>query len=155
MRIEIIASGVLKDPHYLAVIADYQKRMNWQIIVREINLPSAKKLTAEQTKSKEATGFLKHLDESAHIIALDEHGTSLTSEEFSNYLQRIQEVQAPSKIQFLIGGAYGLDSEVLQRCHYKLCFGKLTWPHMMVRVMLMEQLYRAQQIQAGHPYHKA
>ena len=87
------------------------------------------------------------------MIALDEHGTLQTSPDFSQNLARIRD-QAPSELIFVIGGADGLAPEVLARADAKLSFGKMVWPHMLARVMLTEQLYRAASILSGGPYHR-
>lgn len=152
--IDIIAGGTQKDPAYNTLIEEYIRRLNWQINIFDINVNLGKKANAEQTKKAELTAFEKHIDSKAYIIALDEHGKNLDSMSFATQLQKINEEQGFQKIQFLIGGAFGLHKDLLQKSHQKICFGALTWPHLMVRLMLTEQLYRAQQIQAGHPYHK-
>src|SRR5690606_29140891 len=89
----------------------------------------------------------------AYVVALDERGQSLSSPAFADKIQSLMD-QGRSCIQFIIGGADGLDDTNRQHADYLLSFGVQTWPHMMVRAMLMEQIYRARQIIAGHPYHR-
>jgi 23S rRNA (pseudouridine1915-N3)-methyltransferase len=84
---------------------------------------------------------------------MDEHGIGLSSKEFAGKLENLA-IQGKSKVQFIIGGADGLPQSVRDRANFILSFGKQTWPHMLARVMLTEQIYRAQQIIAGHPYHR-
>jgi len=94
------------------------------------------------------------VQDNAFLIALDERGKTLSSPEFSDKIEQCRLNNVPL-LQIMIGGANGLSEEIRSRANLTLSFGKQTWPHMMVRVMIMEQLYRAQQIHAGHPYHKA
>ena len=93
------------------------------------------------------------IKDNAYVIALDERGKSLKSTDFS---AKIQDLAADTRqpVQFVIGGADGLDENLKKRADFLLSFGVQTWPHMLVRIMLVEQLYRARQINAGHPYHR-
>ena len=84
---------------------------------------------------------------------MDEKGKTLSSIEFSKHIEKIQ-LDSTNGIQFIIGGADGLDDEIRDQARLIMSFGRQTWPHMMARVMLLEQIYRAQQILAGHPYHR-
>ena len=104
-------------------------------------------------KGAEAALLLKAIGQSSTVIALDERGTLQSSPDFAAHLARIRDA-APSELVFVIGGADGLDPAVLQRAQSHLSFGKMVWPHMLVRVMLTEQLYRAASIIAGGPYHR-
>lgn len=146
MKIKIIAVGKLKASPLLDVCSEYIKRMNWQVSVKEIDAPKA------STSQQEAPLILKALPEKAFVVALDERGETLSSPEFAKKLSKWG--QAAPEIVFLIGGADGFDNAVREKAKYLLSFGKQTWPHMLVRVMLLEQVYRAQQIIAGHPYHR-
>lgn len=123
----------------LELIKNYKKRMHWKVNIHEID----HRKDNEQSFEK----FIKH---TAFIISLDERGENLKSIDLANKLQNTQN----SHIQFLIGGADGLPGNIKKQSNFTLSFGKLTWPHMMVRAMLLEQIYRAQQIIAGHPYHR-
>ena len=109
-------------------------------------------LDGKNTKD-EQDKILSKLDPKAALIVLDERGKSLSSREFASRMNDIQ-VQGQSKIQFVIGGADGLNDDIRSKAHLLLSFGNQTWPHMMIRVMLIEQIYRAQQILSGHPYHR-
>lgn len=131
---------------------EYVKRLPWTIQLREFevkqNLPDLK------LKEKESQLLLEAIDAHSKVIALDERGKNLSSEEFAQLLGKWQE-QGDSKVAFLIGGAPGHSDAVRQRADLLLSFGKLTWPHKMVRPMLAEQLYRAYTILTGHPYHRS
>lgn len=145
MKIKILAAGRLKDKALLSLIEGYQKRCTWKIDFQEFEAKS---------QSEEAQTYLKLLDSDSTVIALDERGQSWTSEEMAS---RIEDCLAhgSGKLTFIIGGAYGLTEEVRKRAKYLISFGKQTWPHMLVRLMLVEQLYRAELILRNHPYHKS
>ena len=109
--------------------------------------------SAAEIKRREASDLLAALTPKDFVIALDQEGGTLTSSELATALKRWTETGR--RLNFLVGGAEGLDAAVLARADATLSLGKLTWPHMLVRPMLAEQLYRAQTILAGHPYHRA
>ena len=101
----------------------------------------------------ECAHLLKNLANDAVIIAMDERGKTLPSREFAQKFQNWQN-EGQSHVQFFIGGADGLNDEIRKRAQLLLSFGKQTWPHMLARIMLLEQIYRAQQILKNHPYHR-
>lgn len=144
LRIEIIAAARLKKGAFADLRDEYLKRMGWPVTITEIEGRDA---AEEQSK------LLEKIRPGATVIALDEKGKVFTSREFSTRLSEFSS-QGLTDIQFIIGGADGLNDELRQRARFLLAFGPQTWPHMMVRVMLLEQIYRAQQIIAGHPYHR-
>ncbi|HQT45880.1 MAG: 23S rRNA (pseudouridine(1915)-N(3))-methyltransferase RlmH [Acidocella sp. 20-63-7] len=109
--------------------------------------------SAAEIKRREAEALLAALSTHDFVIALDGGGQMPTSEELARLLGRWTE--SGKKLSFVIGGAEGLDTSIIARADAKLSLGKLTWPHMLVRPMLAEQIYRAQMINAGHPYHRA
>jgi 23S rRNA (pseudouridine1915-N3)-methyltransferase len=149
MKIRVIAVGRLKNSPLHDLCQEYLKRMSWQVSVTELDTPKG------ATAAVEAPLILKALKDPAFVVALDERGETFTSPEFSKKISTWQ-MQAPgNEITFLIGGADGFDNTVREKARYLMSFGKQTWPHMMVRAMLLEQIYRAQQIAAGHPYHRA
>ena len=123
--------------------------MRFPPTIHEVELKQ--KLPAPLRKQNEGELIKQKIPLSATLIALDENGTSYTSEQF---VRKLIEPLQSSSLCFVIGGAYGLSDEILGQAKDKIALGKMTWPHLMVRVMLLEQLYRAQQILAGHPYHK-
>ena len=142
LPIRLIAVGKLKsNSPYAPLFTEYTKRLMGGIDVVEI-------ATADQ--KTECDAILKKIDPSLPLIALDETGQSFKSTAFAKKLEQF----AGQKIQFVIGGADGLSDEIRNKANFTLNLGRLTWPHMMVRVMLVEQLYRAQQILANHPYHR-
>lgn len=150
MKIEILAAGRLKSGPYFDAIAEYQKRMGWSVSVIEIH---SKHSDAEKIKADETRQFLDKINQNAIVIALDERGQNLKSLDLADKIKRYQN-DSVSLLQIVIGGADGLDQDIRSRTDLLLSFGKLTWPHMMVRAMLFEQIYRCQQILAGHPYHR-
>jgi 23S rRNA (pseudouridine1915-N3)-methyltransferase len=131
---------------------EYKKRIPWDIQIKESE--ERKSLPQAQLMEKEAEMLLASVPNGAKIIALDEHGKILSSEEFASLIAKYQE-QGCNHIAFLIGGAAGHGNAVKQRADFTLSLGKMTWPHMMVRAMLSEQLYRAYTILTGHPYHRS
>lgn len=144
LRIEIIAAARLKKGAFADLRDEYLKRMSWPVTITEIEGRGAEE---EQVK------LVEKIRPGAILIALDEKGKVFTSREFASKLSALS-TQGQTDVQFLIGGADGLNDEIRKRARFLLAFGPQTWPHMMVRVMLLEQLYRAQQIIAGHPYHR-
>ena len=104
-------------------------------------------------KAKEAETILAKIPAGAAVVALDERGKTMSSPALADWIGKAQS-EAVQHIAFVIGGADGLDVSIHARAKLVLAFGQMTWPHMLARVMLLEQLYRAQQILAGHPYHR-
>ncbi len=141
MHIHLSVIGKLKDPALKSLYEEYKKRLDWKIFLHEF-------------EGKFSSRDLLHtLSPSTFVITLDERGETLTSEAFSTLLKDVQ-LHHQGKITFVIGGAEGLPQAIKDKATQSLSFGRLTWPHLFVRVMLMEQLYRAQQILKGHPYHR-
>jgi 23S rRNA (pseudouridine1915-N3)-methyltransferase len=115
-------------------------------------LPESRASSAPSRKSEEARALRAQLPEGV-VVALDEHGKSLGSEAFANLLARWRDDGKPA-VSFVIGGADGLDQSFTSAADLMLSFSPLTWPHQLVRIMLVEQLYRATTILSGHPYHR-
>ena len=150
MKIDILAIGQLKKGPLFDALEEYQKRIGWSVnfIIHE------SKQRDERVKQREEhEKLLSSIENSAYVIALDEKGRSLPSSKFASKIKDLQN-QGQSHIQFIIGGADGLSDEIRGRANLLLSFGSQTWPHMLARVMLLEQIYRCQQIIAGHPYHR-
>ncbi len=149
MRLLAIGKAPAKAPE-MELLARYAKRIKPGLALVEfadgVGSPA-------EIKRREADLFLSALKADEFVIALDQDGAVPDSPEFSLLLARWQE--RSKKLAFIIGGAEGLDAAVLARAGAKLSLGRLTWPHMLVRPMLAEQIYRAQMILAGHPYHRA
>ena len=118
-----------------------------------VELEVRQRLPAAVQKSREAALILAALPARARLIALDEHGAMWSSSELAERLAAWRD-QGVAELAFAIGGAVGLDEKVLDRADARLSLGPMTWPHLLVRSLLLEQLYRAQQILAGHPYHR-
>lgn len=144
-HIEIIAAGRIKNTPFHDLWTDYHRRCTWPVTVTEIEA---------RNQGEEIKKLQEKIRPDAFVFALDERGKSLSSPDFARKLQDLIDQGRPA-IQFVIGGADGLDDSVRKRADFLLSFGVQTWPHMMVRAMLMEQIYRARQIIAGHPYHRA
>ena len=146
MRIKIIAAGRLKpDSPLVDLIHEYTKQMKWMVTVVEYVVQASEKDIAKLLSI--------HAPKGSYLIALDEKGQNLTSQQFSQLLDRVR-TDHTMDICFLIGGADGIPQAIKNQADYLLSFGSCTWPHMMMRLLLTEQLYRAQQILLGHPYHR-
>ncbi|MDP9127818.1 MAG: 23S rRNA (pseudouridine(1915)-N(3))-methyltransferase RlmH [Pseudomonadota bacterium] len=150
MKITVLAIGKARDAE-AAWSAEYLKRLKGSVILKELAAP--KNLPPAETQKIEADRLLENVPAKAYLVVLDERGRDLTSRDFSAHLTAWRERGVP-EIIFVIGGADGVTEAVRARADFVLGFGKLTWPHRLVRVMLLEQLYRCQQISAGHPYHR-
>ena len=144
MRLELIAAERLKTGPLLALWDEYIKRLSWPLALHEIQAADVRQL---ETRMKEK------IRDGAYVIVLDERGKTLPSRDFAARLSQIEN-DGPEYVQFVIGAADGVPAAVRARADFLLSFGAQTWPHMMARVMLLEQIYRAQQILAGHPYHR-
>lgn len=151
MKINLIVIGQLKDGPEHDLIQKYSKRLHWKLNIKQ--LVSKKSLSGSELKIAEADLIRANLAPGTPLIALDERGQNLTSEQFAKGIQKFQ-LRGISELNICIGGADGLDKSIRDQAEWLISFGALTWPHMLVRVMVLEQLYRAQQILAGHPYHK-
>ena len=151
MRLTICAVGRLKAGPERDLIDKYQKRVQWPIEIIEVE--ERRKLSAAELKSRESCLLLGALPPGAVCIAMDERGKTLSSEDFAGKLNEWR--NQGRDIAFLIGGAGGLAPEHRDDADLVLSLGAATWPHMLARVMLVEQIYRAQEILAGNPYHRA
>lgn len=151
MRITIIAVGRLRGGPEQALAEHYRKRITWPVEVREVE--ERRKLPPAEMKRHEAALIEAALPDRAVLVALDERGRDLTSRDFAARLGRWRD-DGIADLAFAIGGADGLDDAIRERSQLALSLGRMTWPHFVVRGMLLEQLYRAQQILAGHPYHR-
>lgn len=148
MKINIVAVGLMKESPEKQLIDYYLKQCgkNFQILITEINPKKA------LSKEDEADLINQKIDPSSCIIALDEKGDNISTHDLLSIMNK--QYEAYGKITFIIGGADGLSQKIRTKANKILSFGMLTWPHMLVRVMLVEQLYRCQQIAANHPYHR-
>lgn len=159
MLIRIIAVGKLKEKYWQDAVKEYRKRMEPYTRVEIVEVgeeklpehPSAAEI--ELALTKEGESIRRQIPPSSYVIGLAIKGKMLSSEELSDFISR-QTLQGHSKIVLLIGSSYGLSSEVLGNCDFLLSFSPLTFPHQMMRVILLEQLYRSFKIAKGEPYHK-
>lgn len=151
MRINIVAIGRLRAGPEKTLLDHFISRVSWPVNIREVE--EKKNLTGSALKRREGELILENCPRGAQVIVLDERGKEISSRAFAKKISDWQD-DGIDDICIVIGGADGLDEAVRQRANLTISFGRLTWPHMLVRGMLVEQLYRAQQIIAGHPYHR-
>lgn len=159
MKITIVTVGKIKEKYLKDAIAEYSKRLSkyckLEIIeVADEKTPdNASAVVEEQIRAKEAERILKYVKEDAYVITLEIQGKQLTSEELADKIEKLG-VQGTSHIMLIIGGSIGLGEEVLKRSDFALSFSKMTFPHQLMRVILLEQIYRSYRIISGEPYHK-
>ncbi len=151
MRILITAVGRLKPGPVHDLIQEYIKRITSPITIKEVDIKDTLPTIVRQ--NQESQELLKVIPEAAILIALDEHGKNISSADLASLIEDYQQ-RGTQTLAFVIGGADGHHPSLLSKAHHTISFGAATWPHMLVRAMLVEQLYRAQQIQKKHPYHK-
>ncbi|RSX46435.1 50S rRNA methyltransferase [Bifidobacterium castoris] len=159
MNIDIICVGKVKERYLRDAIDEYRKRLSRFAKVDVVEVPDEK--TPEhasdtlnaQIKAKEGERILRHLRDNAFVVALAIEGGQLTSEQLAARIAQWG-LHGVSHLQFVIGGSLGLDPRVLGRADMLLSFSKMTFPHQLMRVILLEQVYRAFKINAHEPYHK-
>ena len=152
MNILIAAIGRAKSGPEKDLTEEYVSRLPWRVDLKEIEIK--KEADTATRKAKEGAALLAAVPAGARIVALDERGKAQSSEQFAKRLGAWRDGGVRS-VAFLIGGADGHDETVRAKAEMLLSFGAMTWPHMMVRAMLAEQLYRAHSILTNHPYHRA
>ena len=159
MKITVITVGKIKEKYLKDAIAEYTKRLSkyckLEIVeVADEKTPDNASETVEETiRSKEAERILKYVKDDAFIVTLEINGKQLSSEELADKIDKLG-VQGTSHIVFIIGGSIGLGKEVLAKSNYALSFSRMTFPHQLMRVVLLEQIYRSYRIINGEPYHK-
>lgn len=159
MQITVVSVGKLKEKYLKEGIEEYSKRLSayCKLQLVEVNDEKApEELSAaemEQVKRKEGERILSQLKPDQYVIALAIEGQMWTSEKLSAELDRLA-LHGKSQVAFVIGGSLGLSDEVLKRADVHLSFSKMTFPHQLVRLILLEQVYRAFRISRGEPYHK-
>lgn len=158
MKLRILAVGRAKSGPEAALIAEYGRRLQWTLVLDEVE--ERRPLSGPELKAREAELLAQALDKGGGkasgqriLVALDERGRQFGSRDFAQKLGAWRD-QGVAEIAFVIGGADGLAESLRQRADLTLSLGQMTWPHMLARAMLVEQIYRAQQILAGHPYHR-
>ena len=149
--IKIIAVGTIKESYFEGAIREYSKRLSPYTKLEIVQIPDEK--CDDKTKKKEAAGILKAVKDSDYVITLEIKGKKLSSEAFAEKLESLF-VSGHPDLTFIIGGSLGLDESVLARSNFALSFSDMTFPHQLMRVVLLEQIYRAFKINRHEPYHK-
>ena len=159
MKITLITVGKIKEKYLKDAIAEYSKRLSRYCKLEIIEAADEKtpdqagETVEENIRNKEGERILKHIRDDMYVITLEIGGKMLSSEELAQKIETLG-VQGESSIAFVIGGSIGLGKEVLKRSDYALSFSKMTFPHQLMRVILLEQVYRSYRIMCGEPYHK-
>ena len=159
MRITILTVGKIKEKYLKDAIAEYTKRLSkyCKLEIIEVNdektPDNASKAVENAIRAKEGERLLKYVKDDAFVITLEIQGKMLTSEELAEKMDTLG-VRGVSHIMFIIGGSIGLGEEVMKRSDFALSFSKMTFPHQLMRVILLEQIYRSYRINSGEPYHK-
>ena len=149
MRLIVAAVGRGRDDPAQRLFESYGRRLPWPLELREIRAGGG----GDAGRRREAAALLKRLPAGAHVVALDGAGRALTSKAFAAHLGRVRD-DGTAVVAFLIGGADGHGAPALARADLVLSLGPMTWPHLLARAMLAEQLWRAASILADHPYHR-
>ncbi len=154
MKTDLIVVGRTTDAHILALIDDYRERIGHYMPFATTVIPelrATKNLSQEQQKQQEGELILRQLQPQDTVVLLDEHGQELRSVELARWLERRQ--QTSRRLVFVVGGPYGFSDAVYQRAQDRLSLSRLTFSHQLVRLVFVEQLYRACTIIRGEPYH--
>lgn len=158
LTINIICTGKIKENYLKEAIAEYSKRLSKYCNLEIIELPDEKipektNYNIEETiKQKECKNAIAHIKKDSYVICLDLKGKEFSSEELSKKIDDIS--LQHSSITFIIGGTLGLNNEILNLANEKICFSKMTFPHQLIRVFLLEQIFRAFKISKGETYHR-
>lgn len=150
--IKLICVGKIKEKYLIDAINEYRKRLSKYTKLDIIELPDSSYNEIDKVKNMEGKLILKHLKETDNVIILDINGQELSSVELTDKLCSQEVIN--SNLTFIIGGSYGLSDEVKKRANYSISFSKLTFPHQLFRVMLLEQIYRTYKIRNNENYHK-
>lgn len=159
MNITVICVGKLKEKYIRDAIAEYAMRLSKYCKLNIIEVPDEKApdnmSAAEEVmvRNHEGQNILRQIKDDAYVIALAIKGKMLSSEELADHINQLG-IKGRSHIAFIIGGSIGLSDEVLKRADYHLSFSPMTFPHQLMRVILLEQVYRGFRIMWGEPYHK-
>ena len=159
MKITIVTVGKIKEKYLRDAIAEYTKRLSKYCkleiveVVDEKTPDNASSIVENQIRDKEAERIQKYLKDDAYVITLEIGGKMLDSVEFSKKIEQLG-IQGKSHIIFVIGGSIGLGEEVLRRSDFAISFSKMTFPHQLMRVIVLEQIYRGYRLMNHEPYHK-
>ncbi|MDO5403763.1 MAG: 23S rRNA (pseudouridine(1915)-N(3))-methyltransferase RlmH [Eubacteriales bacterium] len=157
--VTIVCVGKIKEKFYAQAIDEYSKRLSRYCRLKVLEMADEKtpdnagQLVNQQIKTKEGERILAHIKEDSYVIALAIEGEQLDSVKLSKKIENLG-INGCGHITFVIGGSLGLAPEVLKRADYKLSFSKMTFPHQLMRVILLEQIYRSYRIMKNEPYHK-
>ena len=158
LTINIVCIGKIKEKFFKDAIDEYSKRLSKYCKLNIVELPDEKipeKINTNienDIKSKECTNMINHIKKDSYIICLDLNGKEFSSEQFSKKIEDIS--MESSQITFVIGGSLGLNQEILSLANQKICFSKMTFTHQLIRVFLLEQIFRAFKISNGETYHR-
>lgn len=159
LHINIICVGKLKEKYLQDALSEYSKRLSKYCILNIVELPD-EKLPAnlndsliEQIKEKESNNIISHIEKNSYVISLDLKGKQYSSEDFSKKITDIS-LNISSNITFIIGGTLGLSKKVLDTSNELICFSKMTFPHQLIRIFLLEQIFRAFKISNNETYHR-
>lgn len=159
MKITILTVGKIKEKYFVNAIKEYTKRLSKYCSLKEIEVSDEKApenlsgKDMEIVKNKEGERILKNIKDSSHVIALAIEGKQKSSEELASRIEKLG-VSGKSDIVFVIGGSLGLSDDVYKRADELLSFSKMTFPHQLMKVVLLEQVYRSFRIIKNEPYHK-
>lgn len=159
MKITVITVGKIKEKYLRDAIAEYSKRLSRYCkleileVADEKTPDQASEVVEKSIRDKEGERILKQIRDDMYVITLEIGGKMLSSEELAEKIESLG-IQGKSSIAFVIGGSIGLGEAVLKRSDYALSFSKMTFPHQLMRVILLEQVYRSYRIINGEPYHK-
>lgn len=154
MRLTLLVVGKTTDPRLVSLIEDYRQRLVHYVPFEVVVLPdlkNAKALSEQQVKAAEGDAILRALTPSMDVVLLDEHGKEMRSVEYADWLQK--KMSSGRDLTLVIGGPYGFSPAVYERANAKLALSQMTFSHQMIRVMAIEQIYRAMTILRGEPYH--
>lgn len=159
MKVTIMAVGKIKEKYFTAAVGEYAKRLSRYCRLEIIEVPDEKtpdgagEALEKQIRDREGRRLLSRIPPGAYVVALAIDGRALDSEELAAQMERWN-VSGVSHLTFVIGGSLGLSDEVLARADYQLSFSRMTFPHQLMRVILLEQIYRSFRIRSHEPYHK-
>mgnify|MGYP006321510697 CR=1 FL=1 len=155
MKVILLTVGKTNEINFINSISDYQKRLKFYIPFELIELPelrNTKSLSEEQQKQREGEMLLQAIDAADDVVLLDDKGSEYTSMQFSAFMQR-KMAGGSKRLVFVVGGPYGFSEKVYQVAHEKISMSKMTFSHQMIRLIFVEQIYRAMTILNGGPYH--
>ena len=154
MKIQLLLTGKTTDARLASLIDDYQQRLKHYVPFELVVIPdikNAKSLSQDQLKTAEGEAILSRLTPAMDVLLLDEHGREFRSIEYADFLQK--KMTSGKDLTLVIGGAYGFSEAVYQRANGKISLSQMTFSHQMIRLMAIEQLYRAMTILRNEPYH--